>query len=123
MKIIGKIVDSFLIKLWWAQVAVSPDLTRIVVFIRGTWKGLKGNTPIGGQIQPNWISGFKLWWKKAQKKPEKNITSEKINHNIPNFKPLETLKVWKPSYTLSRITSRHQKKQQQERKVKAKKKR
>jgi len=34
--------------------------------------------------------GFKLEWKKAQKKAKKNITSDKINKIIPNFIPLRT---------------------------------
>lgn len=90
-------MSSFLIKLWWAHVAVKPDLTRIAVFTKGIWNGLKGVIPMGGQIFPSCTSGFNLWWKNLQKNPEKNITSEKINHIIPNFKPSTTFDVWKPS--------------------------
>lgn len=94
---------------WWAQVAVIPDLNKITVFNKGKWKGFKGFSSKGGQTHPIWISGLSLWWKKAQKKPKKNITSEKINHLIPNFKPPITLIEWDPSSLPSFLTSNHQK--------------
>jgi hypothetical protein len=31
--------------------------------------------------------GLKLEWKKAQKKPKKNITSDNMNNTTPNFNP------------------------------------
>lgn len=48
-------VMFFSISLWCAQVTVTPEARRIVVFNRGIWKGLNGDTPVGGQIMP--ISG------------------------------------------------------------------
>jgi hypothetical protein len=37
----------------------------------------------GGQINPKYMLGDKLIWKKAQKKLKKNIISESINKIIP----------------------------------------
>jgi len=39
---------------------VTPDVSKIAVFNRGTWNGLKIKIPIGGQILPNSIVGDKL---------------------------------------------------------------
>ena len=39
----------------------------MIVFNRGTPNGLKGITPIGGQILPNSTLGESLAWKYAQK--------------------------------------------------------
>ena len=43
--------------------------------------------PCGGQIAPMATLGAKLQWKKAQKKPKKNITSETMNNIIPARNP------------------------------------
>jgi hypothetical protein len=51
---------------------------------------------IGGQIKPKNIDGDKLEWKKAQKNPAKNKTSDPINKIKPNFNPRWTIKVWLP---------------------------
>lgn len=53
------------------------------MFNKGTSKGLKGITPLGGQFLPSSIVGARLLWKKAQKKDIKNKTSEQINNSIP----------------------------------------
>lgn len=37
---------------WWAQVTVTPDLSKIIVFSKGIWKGLKGVIEIGGHCPP-----------------------------------------------------------------------
>lgn len=66
---------------------VNPDSKRIAVFRRGTAKGFKGSRPVGGQVQPISGVGARLLWKKAQKKPRKNITSEVINKIIPTRIP------------------------------------
>jgi len=63
----------------------------------------------GGQIKPIKIDGDKLAWKKAQKKPAKNRTSDPINNIKPNFKPFWTTKVWLPWYVDSLTTSLHHK--------------
>ena len=91
----------------WDTVTVKPEVSKIKVFIRGTPKGLKLFTPIGGHWQPSSIFGDKLLWKKAQKKEKKNITSEIINRTIPHRKPKTTASVWRPKYVPSRQTSRH----------------
>jgi hypothetical protein len=46
--------------------------------------------PLGGHTHPISIVGFKLEWKKAQKKAKKNITSEIMNKIIPILKPFLT---------------------------------
>jgi len=45
-----------------------PDDTRIKVFNKGIFKGLKGEILCGGHIWPNSIFGDTLLWKNAQKK-------------------------------------------------------
>lgn len=40
------------IRAWWAQVTVHPEERRISVFKSGTWNGLNGSTPAGGQVAP-----------------------------------------------------------------------
>jgi len=53
------------------------------VFNKGTSHALSTSIPLGGQIAPISGVGFKLEWKKAQKKAKKNITSEQMNNIIP----------------------------------------
>jgi len=77
------------------------------VFNNGTCHGLIAVIPLGGHTQPISIVGFKLEWKKAQKKAKKNIISDTINKIIPIFKPFLTYELWCPSKVASRITSRH----------------
>jgi len=84
------------IKAWCDQVTLTPDDNKIIVFIRGTLKGSKAVTPLGGQRQPNSTLGDKLLWKKAQKKDMKNITSETIKSIMPHRKPVSTIKVCNP---------------------------
>jgi len=79
--------------LWWAQVTVTPEDSRIIVFSKGTWKGLNGKIPWGGQNLPISKVGESLLWKKAQKKEKKNSTSEVINKIIPQRKPFSTIEV------------------------------
>lgn len=50
------------IKLWWAQVIVTPDARRTAVLRRGTSKGFNGVIPAGGQYPPNSCVGAKLEW-------------------------------------------------------------
>lgn len=85
----------------WAQVILTPEDKRIKVFKKGNSKGLMTSTPLGGQIQPIETAGDRLEWKKAQKKPKKNIISEKINKTTPYLKPCCTLRVWCPSKVAS----------------------
>lgn len=94
-------------KNWWVHVIVTPEVNRITVFNKGTWNGLKGKIPHGGQTDPNSIVGLNLEWKKAQKKEIKNNTSLIINKIIPTIKPLNTTLECNPWKLLSRITSRH----------------
>ena len=86
----------------------APEVTKSNVFINGIKKGLKGSTPNGGHINAWTNPGDKALWKKAQKNPKKNITSETINKEKPIFKPFCTTKVWFPWYVASLIISRHQ---------------
>jgi hypothetical protein len=75
---------------------VTPEERRIIVFSRGTWKGLKGETPRGGQKLPISKVGERLLWKKAQKKEKKNKISEVMNRIIPHRSPFSTIEVWSP---------------------------
>ena len=45
--------------------------------------GSKTSIPFGGQIEPISITGARAAAKKAQKKAKKNMTSEKINQDMP----------------------------------------
>lgn len=93
----------------WALVTVTPEEIKIKEFNKGTWKGFKGSIPKGGQKLPTSIAGFKVKWKKAQKKEKKNIISEIINKTIPNLIIFWTFMVWHPCPVLSRTTSRNHK--------------
>lgn len=65
----------------------------MIVFNRGTPNGLKGITPIGGQILPNSTLGESLAWKYAQKNLRKKNTSDVINSIIPQRSPNSTTAV------------------------------
>lgn len=82
--------------LWCLQVIDTPELRRTRVFNRGTEKGSKEQIPRGGQEAPKEPVGASLLWKKAQKKLEKNITSERINKHIPQRIPNSTAPVCRP---------------------------
>jgi hypothetical protein len=62
---------------------VAPEHNSIIVFTKGTSKGLKASIPLGGQMLPISIVGAKLAAKKAQKKAKKNITSLTMKSIIP----------------------------------------
>jgi len=53
------------------------------VFNNGTSNASIGTIPIGGHTPPISIVGPNELWKNAQKNEKKNITSDKINNNIP----------------------------------------
>lgn len=81
--------EKFLFKMeWWVQVTVIPEEIRIIVFIKGMSKGLKGLIPNGGHNWPISIDGAREEWKYAQKKEIKKKISEIINKIIPNRNPL-----------------------------------
>lgn len=69
-----------------------------------------GVIPTGGQISPKTSAGEALEWKKAQKKPKNNITSDTMNNKKPQRKPVRTTKVCKPAKVASLIISKNQKK-------------
>lgn len=69
--------------LWWHKVILTPDANNTTVFNKGTAKGFKGETPIGGHAVPKSATGFNLEWKKAQKKDKKKKISLTINKIIP----------------------------------------
>ena len=89
-----------------ALVILTPEDTKISEFKSGTWKGLRGSTPLHGQMFPTSTEGLNAKWKKDQKKEKKNITSEIINNIIPNLIICWTLTVCEPWPVLSRTTSR-----------------
>jgi len=72
------------------HVTDAPLDKRIAVFNKGTSKGFKICIPTGGQTEPILISGAKALWKNPQKNEKKNITSDKMNNNIPIFNPFCT---------------------------------
>lgn len=98
---------SFITSLLWARVIVTPLLSKIIVFRRGTWNGLSNLIPVPGHTLPKTGEGDRELWKNPQKNPLKNSTSLIIKSRNPNFNNLCTLKEWDPSITPSRITSRH----------------
>lgn len=77
----------FIISLW-AHVTETPDLTKMIVFSKGTFMGLNVLILLGGQFRPISILGEILEWKYAQKKERKNMASDVINSIIPIFSPL-----------------------------------
>src|SRR5437868_10926748 len=85
----------------WAHVTDTPELTKMIVFSRGTFIGLKELILLGGQFNPISIFGEILEWKYAQKNEKKNITSEVMNRIIPIFSPLEIDKKWAPCLVVS----------------------
>ena len=91
-----------------AHVTVTPDDNRIIVFNNGSIHGFIGRIPNGGQTQPIQIVGDTLEWKKAQKKPKKNIISETMNKTNPIRRPRCTAVVWQPSNVASRTISQNQ---------------
>jgi hypothetical protein len=68
-------------------VILTPEDKRINVFKKGSSNGFITSIPFGGQTQPIETAGDKLEWKKAQKKPKKNSTSETMNNTIPYRRP------------------------------------
>ena len=92
---------------WWDQVTLIPEDRRMIVFSKGTENGLKGWIPTGGHWAPTSTLGDRLLWKNAQKKEEKNITSDTMNKTIPHRMPVSTILVCKPWKVLSREISRH----------------
>jgi hypothetical protein len=71
-------------------VIYAPEVTKTRVFSNGICHGFIAIIPLGGQMAPISVAGFKLEWKKAQKNAKNNIASEVINKIIPNFKPFLT---------------------------------
>jgi len=100
----------FLIISLWVQVTDTPDLTKIIVFNKGTFIGLKELMYLGGQFNPISILGEILEWKYAQKNEKKNKTSEVINRIIPIFNPFEIIEKCEPCFVVSAIIFVHQKK-------------
>ena len=76
---------------WCAHVTVAPDVSRMIVFRSGRWKGSNTSTPVGGQAPPVNVtratcrasSAYRLASKNAQNQATKNITSEAMNRTIP----------------------------------------
>ena len=85
----------------------NKDNNKIKVFNKGTPKESNTGIPTGGQTDPISIDGAKLECKKAQKNEIKNITSDKINKDIPKRKPNWTLTVCLPKKVPSLTTSFH----------------
>jgi hypothetical protein len=79
---------------WCAQVTVTPEDKRRIVFRRGILIGLKGVIGFGGQICPISGVGEILLCRKAQKNETKKRTSEEMNRIIPVFSPFVTVFVW-----------------------------
>jgi hypothetical protein len=82
---------------WWHQVQDAPEVNKTIVFNNGISQALKTSIPLGGQTPPISGAGFKLEWKKAQKKAKKNIISEQMNNIIPYLIPSWTRLVCQPS--------------------------
>ena len=63
---------------------------------RGTWNGLIGSIPVGGQHAPSSTVGARLLWKNAQKNAKKKRTSDVMKRIIPSRRPMPTGIVWHP---------------------------
>jgi len=103
-------IDSYkylVIKPWWVQVTVIPELSKTTVFKRGTLKVSRDSTLIIGQLKPLANSKHKLLLKKLQKNLEKNITSEKMKRIILDLNLNITSDVCKHNILDSQVTSRH----------------
>jgi hypothetical protein len=104
-------IDSYkylVINLWCVQVTVTLEDNKTTVFKSGTLKVSKDSNLIIGQLNLPANSKHKELLKKLQKKPEKNITSEKINKIILDLNPSITSLVCKHNNLDSQVTSRHQ---------------
>ena len=100
-------VKLFSISAWCAHVTLTPEDKSTIVFNKGTWNGLNGIIPTGGQTLPISKVGASLLWKKAQKNLTKNKTSETIKSAIPQRRPSSTIAAWCPWTLPSREISRH----------------
>lgn len=54
------LVKSPSISAWCAHVTLTPEESKIIVFIKGTLNGSKESTPIGGHKHPNSTLGDSL---------------------------------------------------------------
>lgn len=64
--------------------------------------------PAGGHFAPISTEGHKEEWKKAQKKPKNNITSDTINNKKPFLRPVRIANVWSPLIVASFKISKNQ---------------
>ncbi len=94
--------------LWCLQVTVTPLLSRIKVFNKGTPKPRGISVPLTGQQAPPSIPRLRLECKYPQNKLKNRRISLTINKHIPQRILLVTVLLWKPSSTLSMFTSFHQ---------------
>jgi len=92
----------------WANVILTPDDNKMIVFSNGILNGSNGCMPFGGHWQPILTAGVRALWKKAQKKLAKKQTSDTINRIIPNRKPRRTIAVCWRSYVDSTIIALNQ---------------
>jgi len=81
------------IRAWCAQVTLTPEDSKTIVFSKGTWNGLNALIPAGGHKLPISAAGARLLWKNAQKKEAKNNTSDTIKSPIPHRSPSSTIDV------------------------------
>ena len=88
---------------------LTPEDNNIIVFSNGKPQGFKTSIPWGGQTAPIATEGAKLQWKKAQKNPKKNITSDTMNKIIPARSPCCTFSVWCPVIASTWISRNHAK--------------
>jgi len=72
IRVIDVLIRFFSNRQWWDYVTVNPDDSKIIVFSKGTLRGLMVLMPVGGQEQPISTEGESLLWKNAQKRQGKN---------------------------------------------------
>lgn len=87
---------EFIRSKWWETVRVSPEETKIMVFIMGMLKAFSLWIPVGGQINPMSPTGLRAKWKKVQKNLKNSITSLKINSIMPSFSEVWVFRVCEP---------------------------
>ena len=86
---------------------MTPEARRIAVFSRGTSRGFRGLTPVGGHWPPSSGVGARLEWKKEKKNHRNKKASDVIKSIIKHSTRVWTVGVWWPWKVLSRTTSRH----------------
>lgn len=107
-------ISAVIVSLWFfciiilcAHVTVTPEVSKIALFNRGTPYGSNGKICLGGHVSPVLIFTSSANQKNDQKNPKKKKISDRINNIILLCKVLIVWTVCCPEF-VSRVISRHQ---------------